>query len=394
MSNRYFLAPTSQFYFCGIPFRLDTSTKCSLGCQYCFSTMRKGNRSSENHYNDCAIIEKQICEPGDLGVVNEWIKQKMPIHFGGMSDPFSTPRSVLITSKLIKILNQAKYPVVISTKKPNEILKLLCLNDNIASSNIIIQVSFSVFDSRLAMILEPNAPLPSERIEAINLLTKMGYKVVARIQPYIPQYSGDVINDLLPRLFSARVEHIVLEHLKIPVERSSRELLSHTFDQLNFSIDKYFKYGYIKNGRDFELPQAVKLDKIYEIKSKCLENGVTFGAGDYGFYHMSTTSCCCGIDKFGYNNWFKGNYSNIIKTCKDYISVNELEKYEYPKSSIAMYVNSQSRLSNQVNTFKSLLIHKWNMPGTTNSIDSYFGIEVCNEKDSQGNSVYKRIKSL
>jgi len=38
---KYAMSVTSQFYFCGVPFRLDTSPKCLMNCAYCFA-MAKG----------------------------------------------------------------------------------------------------------------------------------------------------------------------------------------------------------------------------------------------------------------------------------------------------------------------------------------------------------------
>jgi hypothetical protein len=35
--HRYALALTTQFYFRGVPFRLDTCPKCTLNCSYCFA---------------------------------------------------------------------------------------------------------------------------------------------------------------------------------------------------------------------------------------------------------------------------------------------------------------------------------------------------------------------
>ena len=38
------LGLTSQFRFCGNPFRLDFYKFCSFGCKYCFARNIKGNK--------------------------------------------------------------------------------------------------------------------------------------------------------------------------------------------------------------------------------------------------------------------------------------------------------------------------------------------------------------
>jgi DNA repair photolyase len=387
MANRYLLAPTSQLYFCGLPFRMDTSSQCALGCHYCFSSLRRGCRCNSNEYFDPSYLEKRLNETQRSGVINEWLIHKMPIHFGGMSDPFSTPQSIFITSKILDVLDLYEYPVIISTKKPKELLKVR----GIKPSQVIIQVSFSVFNKRIASIIEPNAPSPLDRINAIFLLAKQGYKVIARLQPYIPQYRADILFELLPRLFEAKVDHIILEHLKIPIEHTSQYLLFTALSQIGVHYCDLFKYGRSIVGREIELPQEVKLEIIQEVTHICNKEGITFGAGDNGFTHMSSTFCCCGVDKYtNFDHWFKGNFTNIIKSVSGFLTIDELDKYEYPKGSIGMYINSHSRLSKEDNTIKALLRNKWNRPGTTNAPDTFYGVVALKDTDEQGNTIYQK----
>jgi len=52
----YAVALTSQFYFCAIPFRLDISPSCSLGCAYCFHASRGGNSQPGSRRADPARV--------------------------------------------------------------------------------------------------------------------------------------------------------------------------------------------------------------------------------------------------------------------------------------------------------------------------------------------------
>ena len=56
----YALTPSSQFYFCGLPFRLDVSPKCSVGCKYCFSIARGGNLSKGANFVNPKSIENKL----------------------------------------------------------------------------------------------------------------------------------------------------------------------------------------------------------------------------------------------------------------------------------------------------------------------------------------------
>ena len=92
------IQPTAQFFFCGVPLRMDSYSGCSHGCLYCFA------RASEEFHSvrkakgrilptDTKVISKifnkalsHSYESADIVV--EWLRHRVPIHWGGMSDPF------------------------------------------------------------------------------------------------------------------------------------------------------------------------------------------------------------------------------------------------------------------------------------------------------------------
>lgn len=380
--SEYLISPTSQFYYCGMPFRLDSMSKCNYNCEYCFSRLRGGNHPKVNQFIEKDMLYKRIYN-SKKGIVNELFMNNVPIHIGGMSDPFSNDDAIPLMEEILNTFQKLSYPIVISTKNPNAILEF----NKDYSENSIIQVSFSTFNNSITNILEPEAPRPSDRIKAIKKLCKYGYRVTARIQPYFYSLKNELITIILPSLIEAGIDHLILEHLKMPIEKSSKRALIYSLKLCNIDIDLYEKYG-IKCGRSILLPNEFKYQIISEVRNICKCNNISFGAGDYGFYHFSTTNCCCGTDKYFPNsNWFKGNFTNVIKNCTSRtLFITELDKYDYPTSSITRYINSHSRINN--NQVKELLIDKWNKPGTPNSLDSYFGIHLDDNKDVFDNCIY------
>src|SRR5438105_6619983 len=58
---RYGLALTSQFYFCGLPLKLDTYSKCSFKCSYCFAHARGGaHREAPVSAFDADLLDRQL----------------------------------------------------------------------------------------------------------------------------------------------------------------------------------------------------------------------------------------------------------------------------------------------------------------------------------------------
>ena len=381
--NKYLIAPTSQFYYCGIPFRVDATSRCAYNCQYCFSKLRGGFRSNEMNFLEPEKLRNKFLNDRSPGIINELLHKKMPVHFGGMSDPNCEQHAINVTLATLDLFADNNYPVVVSTKNPEP----LVYYERDLSNSIIIQVSFSTINPHIAKNIEPYTLNPHNRIKAIELLIKKGYRVTARIQPFFYSLKKEVVEVLIPKLIEVGVDHIILEHLKLPVETNSRNRLTSLCRKCNLSLDLYDKFG-VRYGRSIILPNHCKLENILIIKNLCESNGVTFGAGDYGFYHFSSTNCCCGIDKyFPDASWFKGNFTNLIKcSTSSNIFMSELEKHDFPESSISMYINSHSRIEN--NSIKNLLINKWNKPGTANAVDSYYGIMVDPYRDDKGNYVY------
>ena len=120
---RYSMSLTSQFFFCGIPFRLDSAPKCPLNCSYCFAMSRGGRRTSTTLLVDTSKIQRKIDRitrdtPIVGDVTGELLEKRMPLHFGGMSDPFASKKIAEKSIELLRILNQVNYPVILSTKNP------------------------------------------------------------------------------------------------------------------------------------------------------------------------------------------------------------------------------------------------------------------------------------
>lgn len=125
---KYALSPTSQFYFCGLPLRLDTTPKCTLNCLYCFAMSRGGRRTSRKLIASPDSIARKLLRALDgqgqaIDIVGEMLSRKVPIHFGGISDPFSNASVAAISRELLVHFSNYDYPVVISTKNTNLLLE-------------------------------------------------------------------------------------------------------------------------------------------------------------------------------------------------------------------------------------------------------------------------------
>jgi DNA repair photolyase len=390
----YALSPTSQFYFCGVPFRLDTISICPLRCRYCYAISRGGNRSSRACLTDHEqLIKKLDCVFGgsvdETDINGEMLLHLIPLHFGGVSDPFANRLVAKRSIELLSALRTYDYPVIISTKNTRELIREEIMGLLKDMKHLVVQVSISIPNRRISSIVEPKAPRVSERIECIKLLNDEGIHSIARLQPLFVPWIKKVKDDLIPQIGATGCKHTIVEFLKIPVESRSSQasalFASTGWDGYSFYKDK----GARLIGREWVLPSQYKWELLQPIIETIHKNDMSYGSGDYGLNHLGDTVCCCGIDDIpGFSNWFKGNFSNVIRnSLGEYISFSEVMKHWLPNKSMKRYMNSKCRPSGD-NSILSYLRQKWNKPGSINAPDCFLGVFWSHEYDRNGDCIY------
>lgn len=118
---------TQQFRFCGNPLRCDFYKNCQFQCNYCFAKTHGGIDKTKlkievAKFEIVENIFKRAFESDnqDKNIVVELLRNKTPIHCGGMSDPFQPLEfKMKLTYKLIQLSNKYQVPIVFSTKQSN-----------------------------------------------------------------------------------------------------------------------------------------------------------------------------------------------------------------------------------------------------------------------------------
>lgn len=176
----------SQIILCNLPVRFDTYRGCSHGCRYCFA--QKKNDISHIERDESVDGLRSFIE-GKRGNETEWCDWNIPIHWGGMSDPFQpVEKQIRASYECLKLLAETKYPFVVSTKgrliADPEYLDLL------AQCNCVLQISMvcSKYDR-----LERGTPSYEERLVILKTVSARVQRTIVRIQPYMPEVFHDVI---------------------------------------------------------------------------------------------------------------------------------------------------------------------------------------------------------
>lgn len=188
---------------CGYPTRLDTyGCGCAHDCKYCYAKSLLNFRGLWNAEDPAVADIKKIRRK-----VRQIAGCQTPIRLGGMTDCFQPAElKYRVTYETIKALNENRVPYLIVTKSPlvatDEYMDIL--DKELAH----IQITVTTTDDELSRTYE-KAPLPSERIKAIEKLQENGFDVTLRLSPFIPEYID------YDRLNAVRCEKILIEFLRV-----------------------------------------------------------------------------------------------------------------------------------------------------------------------------------
>lgn len=225
----------------------------------------------------------------------------VPIHLGGMSDPFQKMEfEHHVTRDFLELTKKYKYPVNISTKTaslPDEYWDVLDPAIHTFS------LSIMGYSDDYIRLFESNTPTARERIEFAKELKLRGFWVGIRIQPTI-----DIEEVLqLIRKTDYFVDYYTVEHLKLPVDNNAM------FKVLVDKLPSYCAKGLVAKGREYEFDTATKIENINRIKDLAK---TPVGCGDNDLHIMSESLNCCGIDLMpeSFKNWMKYNTMYIKMT--------------------------------------------------------------------------------
>jgi DNA repair photolyase len=338
-------------------------------------------------------LASESSDPSD-GFARQFLRHRVPVHFGGMSDPFQPAElRYRVTESFLRVLAREQYPTVISTRS-TLVAKEPYLSLLKANQRTVVQISLCSTRERVASKFEPNSPVPRQSLKTMSTLARNGIKVTCRWQPYIPG-SSEPAEEFASKVASTGCRHVALEHLKLPMERNHpmwEKLISAA--GLNLRAE-YERLNAIRDSREYILPPRAKLPTILEAASAVRSRKMTFGAADNEFQYLSDFKCCCsGVDQFpGFENWFKHQIAYAIhKRVGKRITYDAIAREWVPVGSIDRFINPHSRLSARGDLQGSVIDHikaRWNNPKASGSPASFYGVKVSENFTSTGNRVYE-----
>src|SRR6202167_488163 len=214
---------------------------CEHGCVYCFARPTHAymglspglDFESKLFVKDgaAALLERELAAPN---------YRPRTIAMGTNTDPYQPiERQYRVTRSILEVLARTEHPVGIVTKS-NLVLRDLDILAPMAAKGLAkVYVSVTTLDKEIARKMEPRAPIPGRRLEAIERLAEAGVPVGVMVPRIFPAVNDPEIETILTRAHAAGAREAGYVMLRLPLELRDifREwLLVHYPDRLRHSL--------------------------------------------------------------------------------------------------------------------------------------------------------------
>jgi DNA repair photolyase len=193
---------------------------CEHGCVYCFARPTHAflGLSPGLDFESKLVAKPNIAELLRRELAAPGYKPRT-IALGTNTDPYQPiERTHRLTRKILEVLEEARHPVGIVTKSALVLRDLDILSRMAAQGLAKVAISITTLDPKLAREMEPRAPTPAKRLEAVAALARAGVPVTVLTAPIIPAINDHEIDRLLEAGHGAGATEAGYVLLRLPNE--------------------------------------------------------------------------------------------------------------------------------------------------------------------------------
>ncbi len=202
------------------------------------------------------------------------------------SDPYQPIEEKLkLTRQSLQILQNYDLKINLVTKS-SAILNDLSILKKV--KRILVTISLTTLNERLAKKLEPKASSPQKRLEAVKILSKH-LPVAVRLDPLIYSLNTAEIEELVEEVAISGAKQIITSTYKAKPDNYKKMTAAFT-EHKKIWDDLYLKKGEVK-GRYIYLPKNLRKQLIGKVRKKTLEKNLRFSSCREGFVSLNTANC-------------------------------------------------------------------------------------------------------
>ncbi|MET0538993.1 MAG: PA0069 family radical SAM protein [Xanthobacteraceae bacterium] len=227
---------------------------CEHGCIYCFARpthaylgLSPGLDFETQLFakpDAPKLLERELSAPGYV---------PRTIAIGTNTDPYQPiEREHRIMRGILEVLERYGHPVGIVTKSAL-VLRDLDILASMAQRNLVkVALSVTTLDCKLARLMEPRAPAPRLRLEALQALGAAGVPTTVMVAPVIPALNDAEIERILDSAAAVGVKEAGYVLLRLPLEVRDlfREWLLANFPDRYRHVFKLIRE--MRGGKDYD----------------------------------------------------------------------------------------------------------------------------------------------
>jgi DNA repair photolyase len=193
---------------------------CEHGCIYCYARpshaylgLSPGLDFETRLYfkpDAAQLLERELGKPG---------YRPARVQLGANTDPYQPiEKRLRITRAVIEVLARFNHPLGVTTKSVLVARDLDLLAPMAALNLVVVAVSVTTLDRKLARAMEPRASTPERRLDAIRQLSAAGVPVIVGASPMIPGLNDHELEAILERAAEAGAVGAYYTSLRLPLE--------------------------------------------------------------------------------------------------------------------------------------------------------------------------------
>ncbi len=277
-------------------FRLEPYSSCSYNCIYCYARWYRWSRPRIRRV-ELVRLWRKLCR--------SLYRLDYPPPFyrlSTLSEPLqeNIETKYVLSLELLRIAYKYEVPVVINTKS-TLVTRSPWIDMVTAMADkglVLVQISITVVDETLSSRLEPRAPCPWRRLEAVEFLREHSVPVVTRIQPIIPGIEDKQLESI-EKAFNHGSMGVILESIRETRDGLVRlaRAISYRGDYLRDYCWTPYQFTLLENREPLYNPCTVwKKEfymKAYSI-ARAYNKPITLcKEGLYGLFEKSYRGDCC-----------------------------------------------------------------------------------------------------
>lgn len=252
--------------------------RCQHQCIYCYATKFP---SFTGHARPRLILLENIQK-----IVGNTAR-KLPVMLSDCTDPYQPlEKHYKITRKCIETLAKHRFPLLIVTKSDLVTRDI----DLFLKTPTAVSLTITTQDTITAELIEPYAPPPEKRINALQKLVEKGIPTTVRIDPIIAGVNDDLKEQekLVKNIAQTGARQITVSTLK-PVKGFFKRI-----KKLNLKL--YEKLSYIYSDGEkiagYRYLNYLKRKQVVEnFRRIALKHGLEFASCREGLPHLNTKFC-------------------------------------------------------------------------------------------------------